>query len=212
MNVADWLVERNHQINFDALDFTYPHTIYVGRGDEAIMVAGVDEISGGGGDDFVLSDSVSVATSVQHPEPTTRFLERDPEFKVGFLDRQLYELTNHYQRFGASQIGTDTIQGDAGNDTLFGQTQNDALFGNDGDDGIFGGSGVNTGDGGAGVNDVRLGSDDRPKSVQLDELETYHFDLNSHFISNLLDDVGNDAQISADDLFFELEVGNFIVD
>jgi hypothetical protein len=213
-NMARWLERRHHNFDFSELNATYSHPRYMergGAGSEATMLAGNDVIDVGAGNDFALGDSVSVSTSMLFLDQDTRFAERDPEFKVNFLNRQNFELTNRYSRIGnGSQFGRDEIQGGSGNDTIFGQTQNDVLFGGDGNDVVHGGTGSNIVDGGAGTNDARPGSNDRPSDLLLDLLEDYQFDTLSPTTLKLIDDLGQDAEIEASGLEFELILGSFV--
>ena len=213
-DTARWLERRHHNFDFVELNATYPHVAYVERGgaaSEATMLAGNDVIDTHDGNDFVLGDSVSVSTSILYLSPETRFSERDPEFKVAFLNRRNHEMTGHYTRIGnGSAFSQDTINGGNNNDTLFGQEYNDVLSGENGDDVVHGGTGLNTTTGGTGTNDVRPGSNDRPADLLLDRLEDYQFDTFSPTSIKALEDVGNEPTVNGGDLGFEITIGSFL--
>ncbi len=195
-DMARWLERRHHEFDYVELAAGYQHPTYTERGGaagEATMEAGNDTISTGTGNDFVLGDSVSVSTSMLFLSPDTRFNERDPEFKVNFLNRRNFELTGHYSRIAVGNLfGIDVIDGGSGDDTLFGQEFNDVLIGGEGVDALYGGTGAgNQVIGDPSIDDVRPGSGDSPSDVLLDLLETYQFDTLSPTTLKLIDDVGN---------------------
>ncbi|MCA9200284.1 MAG: VCBS repeat-containing protein, partial [Planctomycetales bacterium] len=214
-NIARHLETRHHDFDYDKLLLDLPHAYFGERGGElqqVIITAGSDAIQGNEGNDYVLGDSVSVAATFLADSANPRFDERDPEFKVNFLDREFFETTNHYHRsFAGSIFGNDTIDGGAGHDFLYGQTQNDIVSGGPDNDSVFGGTGFNTVDGGAGVNDVRSGSDDRPDRANLDVLEELVFDLAARndetFVRNMIADpevpIGPYALDPVEDVYYE---------
>ena len=214
--MARWLEQQHHESGYEVrITVGYDHPLYEVRGGDSVQwatLAGNDTIDAGDDNDFVLSDSFSISTNLVADDLVARFSEAESQFKVGFLDRSNFEITEQYVRFGgASVFGNDTVRGGAGNDILFGQTQSNALFGDAGDDELFGGEGpANTADGGTGGGTARAGSALNPTDVWIDILEDYQFGLVASLTTQLATDIFGSHDLSGEDHEFDILLGNFI--
>ena len=213
--MARWLEQQRHERTYDIrINPGYAHPVYEVRGGDATqwqILAGNDSIDAGDGNDFVLADSFSISTNMVADDLVARFSEEVSQFKVGFLDRRNFELTEHFARFGGTSLfGNDTVHGGNGHDTLFGQTQSNTLFGEGGDDQLFGGAGPNNvADGGTGGGIARAGSSINPTDVWLRLLEDYQFDAMPPLVTELGIDVLATHGLTGADHEFEELVGNF---
>ncbi|MCA9151645.1 MAG: hypothetical protein KDA92_20210, partial [Planctomycetales bacterium] len=194
MDDMELFLERWHHPNdLSAWQSSYDHARFderTGAAQEIAIHAGNDNINGGAGDDHVLADSDSLAVTIQVQAPQQRDTEVDPEWKVEFLNRTFFELTDHYSRnLNVSDLNEDTVLGGSGNDILMGQFNDDTLLGGPDDDKLLGGSGTNTTDGGAGTNDVRNGSEDTPSKEVLDLMKDRLFNSQEPWINELIRDI-----------------------
>ena len=213
--MARWLEQQHHERTYETrITVGYDHPLYEVRGGNATqwqIRAGNDTIDAGEGNDFVLGDSFSISTNMVADDLVARFSEEASQFKVGFLDRRNFELTEHFARFGGTSLfGNDTVHGGDGQDILFGQTQSNTLFGEAGDDQLFGGAGPNNvADGGSGGGIARAGSSINPTGVWLRLLEDYQFDAMPPLATDLGIDVLATHDLATSDYGFEELVGNF---